>query len=100
MYSLAKFGILHGNFNRPSEEWLEEATHRLVISSMLEDMELDNVDAACGRIASIARRNATLAKGVEYFLKTMQPNSGIFDAVAEPVLRERLGKIADYNNKQ
>ncbi len=96
MYNLAKFGVLHDNFDRPTDEWLAEAAHRVVISSLLEDMEIGNVDVACEQIASIAKHNVTLAEGIEYLATGLQQKSSLFDAIAEPVMHRRLQKIAAY----
>lgn len=100
MYNLVKFGVLHDNFDRPTDEWLAEAAHRVVISSLLEDMEIGNVDVACEQIASIAKHNVSLAEGIEYLAKCLKQKGSLFDSITEPLLNERLTKIAEHYTKQ
>lgn len=100
MYSLAKFGILQDNLNRPTDAWLAETTHKVVITGLLEDMEMDNVEGACVRIASIAKHNVTLAEGIEYLAKGLQQKSSLFDMITEPLLHQRLEKIVTYCSMQ
>jgi hypothetical protein len=63
MYNLAKFGVLHDNFDRPTDEWLAEAAHRVVISSLLEDMEITVTftDKASGKNTDRPQLQALLA---------------------------------------
>jgi hypothetical protein len=100
MYNLARFGILQDNIERPSEDWIVQASNRIVIGYLIEFIEADDEDAACECIASIAKHNVMLADGIKYLANDVQQKSNLFDAIAEPVMHERLEKITAYCSMQ
>jgi hypothetical protein len=96
MYSLARFGILQDNIDRPAEDWIVKASNRIVIGHLIEDMDAEAQDAACKCIAGIAMHNVRLGQGIDALVKSAEHKNALFDAIAEPVMHSRLQKIAAY----
>lgn len=100
MYSLARFGILQSNFDRPAEDWIVQASNNIVIGHLIEDMQADAEEVACKCIAGIAKHNVRLSHGIDALVKSADHNNELFDAITEPVMHARLQKIAAFISKQ
>ncbi len=100
MYSLARFGILQSNIDRPAEGWIVHASNNIVIGHLIEDMQADAEDSACESIAGIAKHNVRLGQGIDALVKSAEHKNALFDAIAQPVMHARLQKIAAFISKQ
>jgi hypothetical protein len=96
MCGLAKFVILQDGFESPSENFLDRASNRVVIESMIEDASEETVDGLCKRLVGIAKHNNRLGQGIDELIKKAESRYGLFDAISEPLIYLRLQKLATY----
>ena len=94
MYGLAKFMILQDNFESASQDFLDRASDRVVIESMIEDASEEMVDGLCKRLVGISKHNNLLGQGIDELIKKAQGRFGLFNAISAPSIYLRLKKLA------